>query len=131
MVSAITSALSGLAASSQRLNVSTENIANSFSAQTQQGGVSTNTPYKAQRVVQSSDPDGSVHANEQDANPPTISRYDPSNAAADASGITAYPNVAQANELVQAQVASYDAQGNISVLKVQSRLLKSVLDIIS
>jgi flagellar basal-body rod protein FlgC len=131
MVSAINSALSGFAAAAQRLNVSANNFANADSTQTQNNGVVSNTPYVPQVLEQASQTTGGVTTHTQDANPPSISVYDPSNAAADANGITQYPNVDTAQQLVNAKIASYDAQGNLAVIKVQDKLFKSVLDIVS
>ena len=131
MVSAINSALSGFAAASQRLNVSAQNIANAESTLTIKNGQTVNEPYVLQRVQQIAQKEGGVTTVSQSANPPSISVYDPSNAAADANGITQYPNVDIAQQLVQVNLAKYDAEANLSVIKVQSRLNKSVLDIIS
>lgn len=132
MVSAINSALSGIAAASQRLNVSAQNIANSESTQTRRGdGVVVNEPYVPGRLAQVSQAEGGVTTSVEPVSPASVQRYDPNNAAADANGLTNYPNVDTAQQLVQAKIATYDIQGNINVLKVQDRMFKSVLDIIS
>jgi flagellar basal-body rod protein FlgC len=132
MVSAINSALSGLAAATQRINVSAQNIANADSTQTQNSdGTTANTPYVPQQLVQSSQTSGGVTTSAEPVTPPSVSIYNPSDAAANANGITQYPNVDPAQQLIQAQVASYDAQGNINVLKVESKLYQSVLNIVS
>lgn len=131
MVSAINSALSGFAAAVQRIDVSANNIANQDSTQTEQNGVATNTPYVPEQVVQSSQSNGGVSTSVQAVTPASISVNDPSNVAANAQGITQYTNVDPAQQLIAAQVASYDAQGNLSVLKVESKLYQSVLNIIS
>jgi flagellar basal-body rod protein FlgC len=131
MVSAINSALSGYAAAVQRLNVSANNIANADSTQTVSNGTVQNTPYVPQQVVQSSQATGGVSTSVESVNPPSIAVNDPNNPAANANGVTQYPNVDPAQQLIQAQLASYDAQGNISVLKVESKLYQSVLNIVS
>ena len=131
MVSAINAAISGFNAATQRLNVAAQNIANAGSTLTLQDGQTLNQPYAPQRVAQVSDVNGGVISKSEPVNPPTVSLYDPSNAAADAKGITRYPNVDIASQLVQVELAKYDAQANLNVIKVQSNLFKSVLDIIS
>jgi flagellar basal-body rod protein FlgC len=132
MVSAINSALSGLTAATQRLNVVASNIANEDSTQTvRQDGTTASTPYVPQQLVQSSQQSGGVTTSTQAVAPASVSVNDPGNPAANANGITQYPNVDPAQQLVQAQIASYDAQGNISLLKVEKNLFQSVLNIIS
>lgn len=130
-MSAINSALSGLAASFQRVNVSAQNIANTESTLTLQGGQTLKQPYVPQRLQQSTDVSGGVTTHVEPVNPPTKSLYDPNNAAADANGITQYPNVDTAEQLVNLQIARYDAEANLSVIKVQDKLFKSVLNIVS
>lgn len=131
MVSAINIALSGFTAASQRLSVSANNIANAESTQTQKGGETLSTPYTPQRLAQTTEAGGGVSSHVEPVNPPTVSVYDPNNAAADANGITQYPNVDRAEQLVQVQIARYDAQANLNVIKVQDKMFRSVLDIIS
>lgn len=131
MVSAINSALSGYAAATQRINVSANNIANTFSTQTLQNGVTVNTPYVPEQVVQSTLVAGGVTTSIEPVNPPTVPVYDPNNPAAQANRVTQYPNVDQAQQLVQTQLASYDAQANLNVIKVEDNLFKSVLNIVS
>lgn len=131
MVSAINSALSGLTAASQRLNVSAQNIANAESTQTLRNGQVVNEPYVPQKLVQRTQPEGGVSTDVQPVSPATQDRFDPSNAAADVSGVTAFPNVDTAEQLVNTQLSLYTAQANINVLKVQDKLNKSILNIIS
>jgi flagellar basal-body rod protein FlgC len=131
MVSAIGSALSGLAAATQRINVSANNIANSESTLTIKDGVTLKEPYVPQKLVQLSQAEGGVTTDVQPVSPATVQRFDPNNAATDANGITAYPNVDTAQQLVETQLSLYNAQANINVLKVQDKLFKSVINIIS
>lgn len=131
MVSAINSALSGLAAAGQRLNVSAQNIANSESTQTLRNGQVINEPYVPQKLVQRSQAEGGVITDVQPVTPATQNVYDPDNAAAGADGVTAFPNVDTAEQLVNVQLSLYTAQANINVIKVQDKLNKSVLNIIS
>jgi flagellar basal-body rod protein FlgC len=132
MTSAINSALSGLAASSQRLYVSAQNIANAESTQTRQSdGTVTNEPYVPGRLAQITQAAGGVTTSVEPVNPPSVNRYDPNNAAADAAGITQYPNVDMAEQLVQTQLSLYTAQANISVIRVQDKIFQSTINIIS
>ncbi len=131
MVSAISSALSGLAAAGQRLNVSAQNIANAESTQTLRNGQVVNEPYVPQKLAQFTQPEGGVITELQPVNPPVKQVYDPNNAAADAQGVAAYPNVDTAEQLVGVQLSLYTAQANINVIRVQDKLTQSVLNIIS
>ncbi len=131
MVSAISSALSGLAAASQRLNVSAQNIANSESTQTVRNGQVVNEPYVPQKLVQKTQEGGGVVTDVQPVSPATQNLYDPDNAAAGVDGVAAFPNVDTAGELVNAQLSLYNAQANINVLRVQDKLSKSLFNIIS
>src|SRR5687768_2350807 len=101
MVSAIDSALSGLAASSKRLQVSANNIANQFSTKTVIDGQTVDQPPAAQRVDQVSLSGGGVQAIVRDANPGTVTVPDIDNG-----GTKEVPNVDLANELIQIQIAS-------------------------
>lgn len=112
MVGVSAVSLSGLYASEKRLAVSADNIANADS-----------TNYKAKDVVQSTDDSGGVQARVVDRNPATITV--PTNDG----GTKELPNVDLAEEVVQAQVASYNAQANLKVLQTQNKLDKYLLDI--
>jgi len=126
MVSAIDSAVSGLAASSRKIQVSANNIANQFSTKSVIDGQTVDTPYVPQRVDQVSLSNGGVQAQVRDVNPATTTIPDTQNG-----GLQEVPNVDLANELIQMQVASYDFKANLKSIKVQDNIFKSVLDIIS
>ncbi len=132
MTLAINAAISGFSAATTRIAVSANNIANAQSTQTlDENGNVVNTPYVPEQVNQSTQTTGGVSAQVVPINPPTINYADSNNAAANASGVTQFPNVDTADQLVQAQTATYDAQGNLSVLKVQGDLFQSLLNIIA
>ncbi len=131
MVSALNAAVSGYAAATQRLNVIAQNIANAESTQTQVGESILNQPYVPQKLVQTSQETGGVETKSVPISPPTVARFDPNNIAADDNGITQYPNVDQASQLVESKFTLYNAQANLSVIKAQDKMLKSVLNIIS
>jgi flagellar basal body rod protein FlgC len=131
MISAINTAVSGYNAAANQIAVNAGNIANAFSTQTLNNGTVSNTPYVPQRVVQSAQVGGGVTSNTQPVNPPSIALNDPGNAAAGADGITQFPNVDQAQQLVQSVVASYNAQASLNVIKVENENMKAVLNIVS
>ena len=105
-------ALSGLYANEKRIAVVADNIANADSSN-----------YKAKDVVQSSDATGGVATQVVDRNPPSISTTDTDGAAVEK------PNVDVAQELVQANVATYSAKADLKVLQVQDKLNKYLVDI--
>jgi len=131
MINAINASVSGFTAATQRLNVSAQNIANEFSTQTEQNGVVSNTPYVPQQLEQSALTTGGVATSTAPVTPPSIQLYDPNNPAANANGLTPYPNVDPAQQLIQAQISSYDAQGNLAAIKVENNLFQKVLNIVS
>lgn len=124
MVSAIDSALSGIAAASKRIQVSANNLANQNSTQTNNNGQITDQPYTPQRVDQISLSNGGVQAIVKDVNPATVDVPD-----LQTGQLTKSPNVDTANELIQMQLASYDFKANLKTIKVQDELFKNLLDI--
>ncbi len=111
MISAINSALSGFTAATQRLNISAGNIANQFSTQTtNDSGKTLNSSYVPEQLTQASQTAGGVSTATQPVTPADQSIYNPSDPAANTQGVTQFPNVDTAQQLIQAQTASYDAQ---------------------
>ena len=131
MVSAIDSALSGLAASSRRIAVSANNVANQFSTQSRVDGQVTNTPYTPQRVDTISQVTGGVKTQVRDVPHPVIRAYDPDNVAADETGFVDTPNVDVAEEMIKQRIASYDYKANLKTIQINNNLEKNLLDIIS
>lgn len=123
MASSFDISLSGINAASKRLEVSANNIANQFSTKTLKNGEASDKPYTPQRVDQVSLSTGGVQAQANNVNPPTVT-------APDAQGNpTQQPNVDQAEQLVQQNIASYDFKANLKSIQVQSDIMKSLLDI--
>ncbi len=112
MVDVSVVALSGLFANEKRISVAANNIAN---ANTEN--------FKAQEVVQSSNEAGGVSTRVVARNPATIT------VANNEGGTSQLPNVSLDQELIQADVASYNAQANLKVLQAQNKLDKYLLDI--
>jgi flagellar basal-body rod protein FlgC len=131
MAIAIDSALSGLAGASRRIEVSASNIANQSSTSTQVNGVTTNTPYIPQDVVQISLGAGGVRTEVQNANNPTVQTLDPGSPQADANGFVTSPNVDTAEEMVKMQIASYDFKANLKTIQVYNRMQQNLLDMLS
>ena len=131
MMAALNTALSGLMASSTRMAVGANNIANMESTTSLKDGLLTNDSYRTQRIMQSSiAPSGGTRAMVEEKNPATVNRYDPENSAANAEGITEYPNTNLEDELVgNVMMAKYDFQANLKVIKAADEMLGNLLDI--
>jgi flagellar basal-body rod protein FlgC len=131
MIPGLNSALSGLNAASKRLETSANNVANQFSTTSLVDGVTVNKPYQPQRVVQTSLSGGGVMARTQSVEPGTVQVNDPDNVAADAQGITQYPNVNLEDEVINQITAKYDFKANLHTIKAGDSMIKNLLDIIS
>ncbi|MFO0069409.1 MAG: flagellar basal body rod protein FlgC [Alphaproteobacteria bacterium] len=130
MVEVYSTALSGLNASSRRLQVSGNNVANAFSTvQTAPDGSLVNDPYRAQRVAQTSLEGGGVRSRTVEDPNPTVRVFDTSSPVAASDGTVEAPNVALDEEVVQQQIASYDFQANLKVIKTQKEMDQALLDI--
>ncbi len=104
--------------------MSANNIANAFSTSTQENGIESNTPYAPQQVVQSTSAASGVVSNTEPVNPPTVT-------VASDTGTTQLPNVDPAQQLVSANISSYDAQANLNIIKVENKNFQAVLNIVS
>jgi len=130
MVSAIDSALSGLAAAGRKVEVSAQNLANQSSTATQIGGVTTNKAYIPQDVVQISLGTGGVRTEIRDVGNPVVKYYEPENPQAKDGGFVDYPNVDQAQEMVKMQIASYDYKANLKSITIADKMAQNLLDMI-
>ena len=130
MVSSIGSSLAGVNSAATRFAVAAGNIANQHSTSTVVDGVSVNEPYKPQRVVVSSE-GGVPVAKVEDVANPTQKLYLPESEQADEYGFVAVPNVDQAAELVNMQIAAYDYKANLKAIQIQNNIEQSLLDILS
>jgi flagellar basal body rod protein FlgC len=131
MISALNSAISGFNAASQRIAVSANNIANANSTTTSNNGVQENTPYVPKQVNQSAQTQGGVSTSVSSVTPASVEINDQNNVAAGSNGLTKYPNIDQAQQLVNTNIATYDAQANLTVIKAQEKLFQSTLNILS
>ncbi len=127
-------AASGLAAVMQRQLVSANNIANENSdgpLPSASAAVQSQYPaaYVAQQVNQIATPDGGTSAVVSNAQPGTVTAYDPTAAYADQSGQVAAPNVDVSNEVVQQAITSYAFVANVDVMNAGQKMMQTLLDI--
>lgn len=122
-------AQSGLQAAGTRQAVSADNTANQFSTLSRQNGQTVAEPYEAKRVEQTSLASGGVRASVQKKDPATQPMPDISHHAAAKGGVTEYPNVDTAEEVVSQQLATYDFKANLVSLRRADEAMQSLLDI--
>lgn len=115
-MTAIASSFSGYTAALQRLNVASDNVTNQQSKN-----------YKPKEVTQTSQAAGGVETQVRERENPTVPVRDPN--APD--GVSELPNVNTAEELINAKVATYDAEANLKAIQVQQKVDKATLDIIA
>jgi flagellar basal-body rod protein FlgC len=131
-MSILSIATSGLQAASLRLQVSASNIANMSDT-----GPLPDAPnagafppaYAPQRVDQVDVAGGGTAASVGTVSPSYVSQYDPSAPYADQNGLVAAPNVDLTNEVVQQITARIEFAANARVIKVESEMMKTLLDI--
>lgn len=131
MLEGLSSALSGLAAASRRLEASANNIANANSngsipssdAAEQQGA------YQPVRVEQSSAPGGGAATSGRYVRPPYIPVFDTSSAFANSDGLVAAPNVDIASELTEQVSARQSFEANLKSVQSISDLVKKLYDL--
>ena len=134
MSSILSIAASGLAAASQRLQVSADNVANANSdGPSPSASAAVQAQYQpayiAQQVNQVATPGGGTKAVASNAQPGTVTAYDPTAPYADNNGIVSAPNVDIANEVVQQAIASYQFAANADVIKAYQTTTQALLDI--
>lgn len=133
---------SGMAAQRARAEVAVQNMANSETTRTPEGG-----PYKRRDVVfeteAASSPFAAVFQTEQfsgvtgvaasgvfeDLRPPVM-RYEPGHPDANAQGYVAYPDVNPAEEMVDLMGASRGYQANISAMSAVKDMLAKSIDLL-
>jgi flagellar basal-body rod protein FlgC len=134
MTSILSIAVSGMLAATERLQVSADNVANANS----DGPLPSAAPavqaqyapaYVAKRVNQIATAGGGTSAVVANAQPGTVTAYDPTAPYADANGNVAAPNVDYASEAIQQSMASTSFAMNAQVMRVYAQMMKSLLDI--
>jgi flagellar basal-body rod protein FlgC len=131
MLSALNIAVSGLFASSKRLDNSANNVANVSSTVSRVDGQRVMEPFKPQDVVQTSQISGGVSTDLRERDPASVPLYDPNNIAADADGITDYPNVNLEEEIITQQIAGYDFKANLKVIETTDEMSEDLLNIVA
>ena len=121
-------ALSGMHAASKRLANSANNVANMHTTTSRIDGERVNQPFRPQQVTQTSLASGGVVTNLRGVEPASVSVPDASNVAADAEGITQYPNVDLEEEIVTQQIASYDFKANAKVISTENSMFEALLN---
>ena len=123
-------AVSALKAQQARMRVIAENIANSDSTATTQGG----TPYRRQTpVFQTSKIDGANGvklAQVVQDNTPFQQAYEPGNPAADANGYVQKPNVEPLLEAMDMQEAQRAYEANLNVIETSGAMDNATLGIL-
>ncbi len=134
MIAALSTALTGLHASTARLAASASNVANAGSTGplNPPPGIA---PADARRayvpidVAFSSLPGGGVSASYQPRSPAHRAAYDPGSPDADARGLVAAPNVDLAAEALAQIEAALAYRANAAVIGTVDRMLDTVLDL--
>lgn len=132
---------SGMSAQSARAQIITENLANSETTRTPDGG-----PYRRKDVVFESQTQGTpfsavfqeqlspgamgVAASEvrEDDRPPVM-RYQPGHPHADAKGYVAYPHISPAEEMVDLMGASRGYQANVAAFSAAKDMVNKSIDL--
>lgn len=133
---------SGLAAQRMRAEVIVENLANSETTRTPEGG-----PFRRRDVVFEPSPQASpfaavfqtelgsggtgvaVSAIVEDTRPPEL-RYQPGHPHADANGYVAYPRIHPAEEMVDLMGAARGYQANVAAMTAVKDMLSKSIDLL-
>ncbi len=135
MFKAIQTSVSGLIASSSRLNAAANNIVNSQvkSSPQSQGATVAGQAFKAgytpQRVEQTSLPTGGTRATTIPVSPASLSVYDPSSSFAGEGGLVNVPNVSFPTEIAELIKASQAYKANLKTLNTIDETFKALLKV--
>ena len=121
MIGAISTALTGLIASSKKVEASASNIANMGSAGSLDPA-SPNKPYQALTTVQTANGTGGVTASNIPRQPGFVNAYAPDSPFANADGMVGLPAVDLAEEAVNLKIAELTYKANVSVLKTADEM---------
>lgn len=119
-------------AASTRLQVAANNIANASSSgppPSSSNAADYPAAYPVQRVDQVDIQGGGTRAIVRNASPTTTSAYDLSAPYAGSNGMVASPNVDIAGEAVQLLTARVSFAMNAQVMRTQSQMMRSLLDV--
>ena len=133
MSSILSIAVSGITAASDRLQDSASNVANVESdgptASASAAQAQYPQAYTPKELHQVATAGGATRAVTTNVQPATILAYDPTAPYADQNGDVAQPNVSLASEAYQQLTARYDFVANAYVMRIYSRMMKSLVDI--
>ncbi|MCF6195255.1 MAG: hypothetical protein L3J50_01030 [Emcibacter sp.] len=133
MFKAIQTSVSGLIASSVRLNVAAENIVNAQTTSTPNGSVPSGLVFSAgytpKRVEQSSTGTGGVRATVVPVSPASLTLFDPTSPLSSTEGFVNTPNISLPAEIGELTRASQAYKANASVLKTLDDTFKTLLKI--
>ena len=127
MISALSTALSGMQAASLRMDATASNLANMDT-------VGSLTPggkpaYQPVTVAQAALPGGGVSASLQKVSPATVTDYDPQSSSADPRGLVAAPNVDMIAEVTNMVSAKLGFSASMQVAQVSSDMVKKLYDL--
>ena len=129
MIGAISTALTGLAASSKKVEASATNIANMGSAGSLDPA-SPNKPYEALTTVQTANGTGGVTSTNVPKKPGFVNAYAPDSPFANSEGLVGTPNVDLAEEAVNLKIAELTYKANISVLKTADEMSEELMNVL-
>jgi len=134
MFKAIQTSVSGLIASSVRLNAVASNIANAQVKSTPGGTTAPgrrafSAGYTPQRVEQSTTGSGGVRATVVPVSPASLTIFDPTSPLANSQGAVNIPNVSLPVEIAELTRASQAYKANAKVLKTLDETFKTLLKI--
>ncbi len=125
MINAISIALSGLNAATQRLNASASNIANVTTSGALKGGGQ--EPYTALQTTQSALDNGGVTSTTIPKDPGFVPAYSADSPFANADGVIGVPNVSLAEEAINLNIAETTYKANIATLKTAEEMSDELL----
>jgi len=131
MLDGLSSALSGLAAVSRRLEAAANNTANANSYGSIPGSDAglQRDAYQPVRVEQSSTADGGTATNTRYVSPPYVPVFDTGSALANSEGLVAAPNVDIAAELIEQTGASQSFEANLKSIESISAMVRKLYDL--
>ena len=128
-MNSIATALSGLNAASLRLYSSANNIANANTTGLEVAGKRSGN-YTPTDVVQTAvEPEGGVSASLVARDPSAVNRSSAGNNDPASRDNSTFPNINLAEEIVKADIATYDFKANLKSLKASNDALGSLLNI--
>ena len=131
MDEAVSIAVSGLNAASQRLSATANNIANSQDTAPLAPQPGDPQPYQPVTVTQSTAPGGGTVAVQQPVTPASNAIYDPNSPFADSNGDVASPNVDLAQQVVNLNTTSLSYDANLQVIRTADKMQGYLLNIFS